>query len=83
MLKKLINLLKANKPLVLIILLAFFVRVIGIWHSFPDIVHPDEPTIVRSALGVRFFPNPKHFDWPHLYIYANYHIILQKIYNMI
>ena len=50
-------------------------------NGFPFIFHPDEPTIIRSALGIRFNPNPKHFDWPHLYIYLNYflYMIFAKI----
>ena len=55
-----------NKYLFLILLLGLVLRVLGLRHGFPFIFHPDEPTVVRSALGVRFFPNPGHFDWPHL-----------------
>lgn len=54
--------------------LALFVRLIFITQGYPFIFHPDEPTIVRSALGVRFNPNPEHFDWPHLYIYLNFFV---------
>lgn len=63
-------------PVVLLILLSVFLRLLGIWHSFPFILHPDEPTIVRSALEIRFDPNPGHFDWPHLYIYINYFVYM-------
>ena len=70
MLKKLTD--RLNKPLLLILLLALVVRLIGINHGFPFIFHPDEPSVVRSALGIRFNPNPEHFDWPHLYFYLNY-----------
>jgi len=59
-----------------IIVLALAVRLAGIEHGFPFIFHPDEPTIVRSALGIRFDLNPKHFDWPHLYIYLNYFLYM-------
>lgn len=65
-----------NWVLLLIILLALAVRLAGIQHGFPFIFHPDEPTIVRSALGLRFEINPKHFDWPHLYIYLNYFLYM-------
>ncbi len=58
------------------ILLALFLRLGGITHGFPYIFHPDEPTIVRSALGIRFDANPGHFDWPHLYIYFNYFVYM-------
>ena len=61
---------------VFILVLAFYLRLHGITNGFPYIFHPDEPTIVRSALGIRFFPNPGHFDWPHLYIYLNYFVFM-------
>lgn len=62
--------------LLFVIVLACYLRLHGITNGFPYIFHPDEPTIVRSALGIRFFPNPGHFDWPHLYIYANYAVYM-------
>lgn len=65
---------KTSRVLYLIIFLAIALRLAGIQHGFPFIFHPDEPTIVRSALGVRFEPNPKHFDWPHLFIYSNFFV---------
>ncbi len=65
-----------NKYLFLILLLGLVLRVLGLRHGFPFIFHPDEPTVVRSALGIRFFPNPGHFDWPHLYIYLNYFLYM-------
>ena len=68
--------LKPNLVLLLIILLGLILRLTGIQHGFPFIFHPDEPTIIRSALGIRFDPNPKHFDWPHLYIYINYFLYM-------
>lgn len=58
--------------IITIFLISLVVRLIGIDHGFPYIYHPDEPTIVRSALSVRLNSNPKHFDWPHLYVYLNY-----------
>ena len=61
-----------SKYLLFIIIIGLILRFVGITHSFPYIFHPDEPTIVRSALGIRFNPNPGHFDWPHLYVYLNY-----------
>ncbi len=69
---------KFNLPLFLIVVLALALRLVGIQHGFPFIYHPDEPTIIRSALGVRFDLNPGHFDWPHLYIYLNF--ILYKVF---
>ena len=67
---------KVDKYLLLIVLAALGIRFFGIQHGFPFIFHPDEPTIIRSALGVRFDLNPGHFDWPHLYIYANYFVYM-------
>ncbi|MFH1295635.1 MAG: glycosyltransferase family 39 protein, partial [bacterium] len=58
------------------IILALVLRLIGIAHGFPYIYHPDEPTVVRSALGIRFNLNPGHFDWPHFYIYLNYFVYM-------
>ena len=74
-----------NWVLFFIILIALAVRLAGIDHGFPFIFHPDEPTIVRSALGIRFELNPKHFDWPHLYIYLNYflYMIFAKFRNFV
>lgn len=66
-----LRLLKNNKELSTIILIAFLLRVIGFWHGFPIIFNVDEPALVRSALGIRFTPNPHHFDWPHLHFYLN------------
>ncbi len=51
---------------------ALALRLIGINHGFPFILHPDEPTVIRTAQSLQFFPNPGHFDWPHLFIYVNY-----------
>jgi len=62
--------------LALIVFLGLVLRLIGIKHGFPFIFHPDEPTIIRSALGIRFDSNPKHFDWPHFYIYLNYFLYM-------
>lgn len=61
-----------DKKLLLILVVAILLRIIGITHGFPFIFHFDEPSVVRSALGLRFDLNPGHFDWPHLYFYLNY-----------
>ncbi len=63
---------KINWVLLFILLFALIIRLIGTTHAFPFIFHPDEPSVVRSALALRFDLNPKHFDWPHLYFYLNY-----------
>jgi len=62
--------------LFLIFILGFLLRVVAINYGYPFVFHPDEPTIIRSALGIRFEANPKHFDWPHLYIYFNYFVYM-------
>lgn len=64
--------LKRNSIFLLILTFAITLRLIGIDHGFPFIFHPDEPSVIRSALGIRFDINPHHFDWPHLYFYINY-----------
>jgi 4-amino-4-deoxy-L-arabinose transferase-like glycosyltransferase len=61
-----------NRKILAILAVALIVRLVAIDHGFPYIYHPDEPAVVRSALGLRFDPNPHHFDWPHLYFYLNY-----------
>ncbi len=65
-----------NWALILIVIVGVLLRIIGTNYGFPFIFHPDEPTVVRSALGIRFSPNPGHFDWPHLYIYLNYFLFM-------
>jgi len=74
-----------NKYILLIFILAIFLRLFGINHGYPFIFHPDESTVVRSALGLRFNFNPGHFDWPHLYIYANYflYMVFSYVRNML
>lgn len=61
--------LKEKSPILALFFLALIVRLWGINHGFPFLYHPDEPTVVRTALGLRFGDlNPHHFDWPHLQI---------------
>ena len=67
---------KTTKALIIIFCVGLVLRLVGITNAFPFIFHPDEPTIIRSALGVRFNLNPGHFDWPHFYIYLNYFIYM-------
>lgn len=57
---------------ILIALTALAVRVAGIWHGYPYIFNVDEPTIVRSTLGLMQSGKIEHFDWPHLNYYINY-----------
>lgn len=63
---------KESWPLFLIIFVGIVLRLYGLNHGFPFIFHPDEPAVVRSATGIRFDPNPAHFDWPHLHFYLNF-----------
>jgi 4-amino-4-deoxy-L-arabinose transferase-like glycosyltransferase len=74
MLKVMTFLSKVNKYFWLILLLAFALRLVGIRHGLPHIFHVDEPALVRAALGMRFEINPGHFDWPHLFTYANFFV---------
>lgn len=67
-----LKILKNNKELTAIFVLALLLRLVGFWHGFPVIFNVDEPALVRSALSLRFDLNPKHFDWPHLHFYLNY-----------
>ncbi|HSX39334.1 MAG TPA: glycosyltransferase family 39 protein [Candidatus Saccharimonadales bacterium] len=75
---------RLNKPLILIFLLALVLREVGINHDLPFVFHPDEPSIIRTALGMRFDLNPHHFDWPHLYFYINYfmYIVFARVRNL-
>jgi len=63
---------KIDKALLLILVGGLILRIAGLTHGFPFIFHPDEPAVVRSALGIRFDSNPGHFDWPHLHFYLNF-----------
>ncbi len=71
-----LNRIKAHYAILLILTLAIVFRLIGFWHGFPFVFHPDEPSVIRSALGIRFDLNPGHFDWPHLHFYLNYILIM-------
>lgn len=81
----LVRALRKNRSLIGILVLAGVLRLLGLKHGFPFIFHPDEPTVVRSALGIRFNLNPGHFDWPHLYIYLNYflYMIFAKVRDLL
>ena len=67
---------KVSKPLLLILLLGLFLRLYGISYGFPFIYSVDEPALVRTATGIRFESNPKHFDWPHLHFYLNFFLYM-------
>lgn len=64
---------KNNLILLLILSLAFIIRIAGINWGFPATLHSDESVTIRSAIGMRFGNlNPNHFDWPSFYFYINY-----------
>src|SRR3990167_9851927 len=51
---------------------SFLLFLIGTTWGFPFIYHPDEPVIVRDAVGVSQFDlKLEHFDWPHLQTYLD------------
>jgi hypothetical protein len=51
---------------------ALLIRLWGVWHGLPYIYSVDEPALVRAVLGLRFDPNPHHFDWPHWHFYFSF-----------
>ncbi|MDI6892276.1 MAG: glycosyltransferase family 39 protein [Actinomycetota bacterium] len=72
--KKVWSILKENFPgisLLLILLVAFAVRVWGIRFGLPNLYHPDEWAIVDRALGILRTGdyNPHDFGYPSLYMY--------------
>jgi len=56
----------------IIILLAFVIRIKGIWFGYPLATHPDEPRIVNTALQMLQTGdlNPHFFNYPTLIIYV-------------
>ena len=61
-----------NKILCGIFLLALLLRVLGTSYGFPAILNIDEPSFVRSVIGLRFNLDPNRFDWPHTHLYINF-----------
>lgn len=70
--KEIISDIFSNKYLLLILVVALFVRLLGINHGFPIIFNIDEPALVRSVIGLRFSLNPNRFDWPATHFYLNF-----------
>lgn len=68
-------------PLFWIIVLALVLRWWGADHGMPFVYDIDEPALVRSTTGLRFDPNPHHFDWPHLHFYLNYFVSFVLFYG--
>lgn len=67
-----------DKILLVILILAFILRVWGIWWGLPLFLHLDEPTIISPALKMIQTGdlNPHYFRYPTLYIYFISVIIL-------
>ena len=57
--------------LLLIACVAFILRIKGVWFGYPLPVHPDEPKLVETALGMIETGdlNPHFFHYPTLNIY--------------
>ncbi|PJE51750.1 hypothetical protein COV27_01645 [candidate division WWE3 bacterium CG10_big_fil_rev_8_21_14_0_10_39_14] len=64
-----------HKLLIGIVLLGIILRFCGLNWGYPFIFQPDEDTLVRGAIGIRFDPNPHHFDWPTLQTYLLFFVI--------
>jgi len=69
-----------RKLLFYLFLLAFIVRVWGIWFSLPFLYHPDEPKLVRLSVKIiaTHNPNPGYFFYPSLpfYIQALLYLVI-------
>ena len=61
-------------PLLAILILALVLRVWHLQYGLPQILHPDEPTLLQPALRIadpaHFDPDPKFFNYPSLQIYV-------------
>ncbi|MFH1407811.1 MAG: glycosyltransferase family 39 protein [Patescibacteria group bacterium] len=66
---------RRHKILIIILLIGLVLRFSGLEWGHPFIFQPDEDTLVRGATGIRFDPNPHHFDWPTLQTYLLFFII--------
>ncbi len=70
---KLKKALSDNWALIVVLIVAFLFRGLGVTWGFPFTLNNDESALVRSALGMRFGDfNPHYFDWPSLYRYINF-----------
>ena len=61
-----------QKPLLLILGLAFLLRFVGIWYGLPSMYNSDEPDNVVQALsyGAKGSLEPTYFGYPTLYSYV-------------
>ncbi|MCX7918956.1 MAG: glycosyltransferase family 39 protein [bacterium] len=63
---------KKSLPILLVLLLAIFVRLIGLQYGLPDDFRPDERNIIQTAVrfGATGDFNPHVFVYPSLYYYT-------------
>ena len=62
---------KGNYRLILILVLAFILRIVGLNFGFPFFLHPDETKIIEPALTIAF--NIKTADFkPHFFYYPHF-----------
>lgn len=61
-----------HKYIFILFLFALFLRLYGINHGLPLLLNDDEPSFVRSVLGLRFNFRPDRFDWPHANFYLHF-----------
>ena len=71
---KIIDILKKHLLLISLTSLGVIIRVIFLSHNYPYIFNNDEPTLVRSAMGLFYSWEIDRFDWPHFSFYF-YHFI--------
>lgn len=64
-----------HKFLLAILIVGVALRFGGLKWGYPFIFQPDEDTLIRGATGIRFDPNPHHFDWPTLQTYLLFILI--------
>src|SRR3989339_112989 len=69
------NFVKSHKILLIVIFVGVILRFSGLKWGYPFIFQPDEDTLIRGAIGIRFDPNPHHFDWPTMQTYLLFIII--------
>ncbi len=69
---KFLQKLTRDKPFLLLVSVSFILNLFGVTWGFPHLYHPDEPVIIRDALGVsQYEVKLEHFDWPHLQTYLD------------
>lgn len=67
---KLKNLSNQSKLLIVVLFVALFLRLLGVWHDYPFSFYSDEITFVKRALAFGSFDfNPHWFHKPAFYMY--------------